>query len=134
MTAQTEDCRAIVVKFVDAFGDQRLDDALSLLHDEFVVHAAGDVPYSGDYSGPAGFLELITKISDALELTPSPQMQFLADGDKVVLHYRLRFTARASGESVEMSMAEVFTVRDGLIVELDVFYKNPSAVEALLAV
>jgi hypothetical protein len=33
-----------------------------------------------------------------------------------------------------MSMAEVFTVRDGLIVELDVFYKNPSAVEALLAV
>jgi hypothetical protein len=25
-------------------------------------------------------------------------------------------------------------VRDGLIVELDVFYKNPSAVEALLAV
>lgn len=42
MTAQTEDCRAIVVKFVDAFGDQRLDDALSLLHDELVVHAAGD--------------------------------------------------------------------------------------------
>jgi uncharacterized protein len=134
MTARTEDCRAIVVKFVDAFGDQRLDDALSLLHDEFVVHAAGDVPYSGDYCGPAGFLELITKISDALELTPSPQMQFLADADKVVLHYRLRFTARASGENVEMSMAEVFTVRDGLIVELDVFYKKPSAVEALLAV
>jgi hypothetical protein len=54
--------------------------------------------------------------------------------DKVVLYYRLTFTARASGESVEMSMAEVFTVHDGLIVELDVFYKNPSAVEALLAV
>jgi uncharacterized protein len=33
-----------------------------------------------------------------------------------------------------MSMAEVFTVRDGLIVELDVFYKNPSAVAALLVV
>jgi ketosteroid isomerase-like protein len=134
MTARTEDCRAIVVKFVDAFGDQRLDEALSLLHDDFVVHAAGDVPYSGDYRGAAGFLDLITKMSEVLELTPSPEMQFLADGDKVVLHYRLTFTGRASGESVEMSMAEVFTVRDGLIVELDVFYKNPSAVEALLVV
>jgi ketosteroid isomerase-like protein len=133
MTAEAEDCRAIVVKFVDAFGDQRLDDALSLLDDEFVVHAAGDVPYSGDYFGPTGFLELVTKISEMLELMPSPKMQFLADGDKVVLHYRLTFTARASGESVEMSMAEVFTVQEGLIMELDVFYKNPSAVEALLA-
>ena len=81
------------------------------------------------------------KIYEVLEPTPSPEMQYLVDDDKVVLYYRLTFTARASGESVEMSMAEVFTVHDGLIVELDgliveldVFYKNPSAVEALLAV
>jgi ketosteroid isomerase-like protein len=73
-------------------------------------------------------------MSEGLELTPSPDMQFIADGDKVVLHYRLTFTGRASRESVEMSMAEVFTIRDGLIVELDVFYKNPSAVKGLLAV
>jgi ketosteroid isomerase-like protein len=61
-------------------------------------------------------------------------MQLVADGDKVVLHYRLTFTARASGESVEMSMAEVGTVRDGLVTALDLFYKNPSAVQAPLAV
>jgi uncharacterized protein len=94
MTAQTEDSRALVGKFVDAFDDQRVDDALRLLHDEFLVHAAGDVPYSGDYSSPSGFLELITKMSEALELSPSPDMLFLADNDKVVLHYRLTFTAR----------------------------------------
>ena len=41
--------------------------------------------------------------------------------------------ARASGESVEMSLVEIYTVRGGLIVELDVYYKDPSAV-ALLAV
>jgi ketosteroid isomerase-like protein len=134
MTAQTEDCRAIVVKFVDAIVNQRVDEALSLLHDEIVVHAAGDVPYSGDYRGPAELFELLTKISEVLELTPSPETQVLADGDKVMLHSRLTFTARASGESVEMGVAEVYTVRDGLIVELDVYYKNPSAVEALLAV
>ena len=42
------DNREIVEMFVDAFGEGRLDEALSLLHDEFVVHAAGGVPYSGD--------------------------------------------------------------------------------------
>lgn len=68
-----------------------------------------------------------------LELTPSPDMQYLVDDDNVVLYYRLTFTARASGKSVEMGVAEVLTVRDGLIVELDVYYKNPSAVTALLA-
>lgn len=31
-----------------------------------------------------------------------------------------------------MSLVEVYTVRDGLIVELDVYYKDPSAVAALL--
>jgi ketosteroid isomerase-like protein len=46
----------------------------------------------------------------------------------------LTFTARASGKGVEMALVEVYTVRDGLIVELDVYYKDPSAVAALLAV
>jgi ketosteroid isomerase-like protein len=133
MTTQTEDSRALVVKFVDAFGEQRFDDARSLLHDEFVAHAAGDVPYSGDYRGAAGFLDLVTKMSEALDVTPTSAMHFIADGETVVLHYRLRFTGRASGNSAEMSMSEVFTIRDGLIIELDVFYKNPSAVRALLA-
>jgi hypothetical protein len=75
------------------------------------------------------------KIYDVLELAPSPQMQYLVDDEqeKVVLCYRLTFTVRKSGESVELSVAEVFSVRDGLIEELDVFYKNPSAVAALLA-
>jgi hypothetical protein len=44
------------------------------------------------------------------------------------------FTSRASGKSVEMRLVEVYTVRNGLIVELDVYYKDPSAVAALLAV
>ncbi len=126
--------QAIVEKFVVAFGEARLDDALSLLHADFVVHAAGGVPYSGDYQGAQGFSELITKMLPVLELTPSPEMEYLVDGDKVVIYYRLTFTARASGQSVEMSVAEVFTVRDGQIAELDVFYKDPSAVAALLTV
>ncbi|WNG93209.1 hypothetical protein [Mycobacterium sp. ITM-2016-00318] len=39
--------------------------------------------------------------------------------------YRLTFTSRASGQSVEMGMTEMFTVRGALVAELDVYYKNP---------
>ena len=41
-------------------------------------------------------------------------------------------TARASAKITEMGVAEVSWLRDGLIVEQDVYYKNPSAVAALL--
>jgi len=124
--------RAVVEKFVVAFGDGRLQDALSLLHDDFVIHAAGDVPYSGDYLGAEGFSELITKMVAILDFTPSTDMQYIVDGDNVVLHYRLAFTSRASGKSIETAVTEVFSVRDGLITDIDVYYKNPSAVAALL--
>jgi hypothetical protein len=41
-------------------------------------------------------------------------------------------TARASGESVEMRVVEVFIVCDGLFLDVDVYYKDPSALAALL--
>ena len=128
----TVDCRAVVEQFVAAFGEGRLRDALDLLHDDFIVHAAGDVPYSGDYVKAEGFTGLITRMTEMLDLVPSPDMQYLVDGDSVAIYYRLTFTGRGSGESVEMGVAEVFRVRDGLIAELDVYYKNPSAVTAIL--
>jgi ketosteroid isomerase-like protein len=117
-----------------AIVEERLDDARGLLHDEFIVHEAGGVPYSGEYRGPQGFFELLAKMSEAMELTLGQSVQFLLADNTVAVRSRLTFTARASGKSVEMSLVEVYTVRDGLIVELDVYYKDPSAVAALLAV
>jgi uncharacterized protein len=128
-----EDAQATVDRFIQAIVEERFDDARSLLHDEFVVHEAGGVPYSGEYYGPQGFFELFEKMNEDLELTPDPAIQYLLADDTVAMRYRLKFTARASGRSVEMSLVEVYTVRNGLIVELDVYYKDPSAVAELLA-
>jgi hypothetical protein len=47
--------------------------------------------------------------------------------------FRLTFTARSSGKHVEMDLVEIYTIRDGLIIKLDVYYKDPSAVAALIA-
>ena len=129
----TGDPKATVGGFVKAIAGEHLDDARALLHREFVVYEAGGLPYSGEYHGPDGFFELLGKMNQAMELTPGETFQYLLADDTVAIRGRLRFTSRATGKSVEMGLVEIYTVRDGLIVELDVYYKDPSAVAALLA-
>jgi ketosteroid isomerase-like protein len=127
------DPQATVGRFVQALIEGRVDDARSLLHDDFAVHEAGGLPYSGEYRGPQAFFELFANMNEQMELTPDPAIQYLLAHKTVAMRYRLKFTARATGVSVEMGLVEIYTVRDGLIAELDVYYKDPSAVAALLA-
>ena len=133
-TATPGDALATVQRFMTAIVEERLEDARGLLHGEFVAYEAGGVPYSGEYRGPQGFFDLLAKMTEGLEFTLGPAPQCLLAGDSVAVRSRVTFTSRASGKSVEMRLVEVYTVRNGLIVELDVYYKDPSAVAALLAV
>lgn len=126
--------QAVVGEFMKAIGEERLDDARALLHEDFVVHEAGGMPFSGEYYGPQGFFDLYAKMTADLVLTPGSAIQYLLAEDTVAMRFRLTLTARASGNSVEMNLVEVYTVRDGRIVDLDVYYKDPSAVAALLQV
>ncbi len=133
MAGEPKPPQEVVARFAKAVLEARLDDARLLLHDEFVTHEAGGLPYSGEYHGPQEFFELLGKMNAGLELTLGHSVQFLLADNTAAMRSRVTFTSRASGKSVEMSLVEIYTVRDGLIVELDVYYKDPSAVTALLA-
>ena len=122
-----------VGQFSKALGEKDLDQACTLLHHDLVVHEAGGLPYSGEYHGPQGFRELLAKMNESMELTAGPVTRDCLSDDTVVSRFRLTFTARTSGESVEMGLVELYKVQDGLIIELDVYYKDPSAGTALLA-
>ena len=124
---------AIVRRFSRALGDRDLTKVETLLHPDLVVHTAGGLPYSGDYYGPDGFLELFAAMTQAMDLTPGTLRQQSLDELTVVSRFRLRFVARASGKCAEMDLVEIYRLSDGLIVELDVYYKDPSAVAAMLA-
>jgi hypothetical protein len=132
-TTRADAALTTVQRFMNSMVEGDLDGARSLMHDDFVCYEAGGLPYSGDYHGPDGFFELVATIFGAMELTPGSDMQFLRADDTIAARFPLTFTARATGEKVHMTFVEVYTVRDGLITELDVYYKDPSAVTALLA-
>jgi uncharacterized protein len=124
---------ATVRRFMAATGVERRNERRSLLHDDFVVHEAEGLPFSGDYHGSEGFFELLKRMNDVLELRAGPVTTDPLGDDAVAARFRLTFTSRASGKSVEMGLVEIYTVRHGRIVELDVYYKDPAAVAALLA-
>jgi ketosteroid isomerase-like protein len=123
---------ATVRRFMAATGAERRNERRSLLHDDFVVHEAGGLPFSGDYHGSQGFFELLDRMNDLLELKAGPITIDPLGNDAVAARFRLTFLSRASGESVQMGLVEIYTVRDGRIAELDVYYKDPAAVAALL--
>jgi uncharacterized protein len=124
---------ATVRRFMAAAGAERMNERRSLLHDDFVVHEAGGLPFSGDYYGWQGFYELLNRMNDVLDLTAGPITTDSLGDDAVAARFRLRFISRASGESVEMGLVEIYTLLDGRIAELDVYYKDPAAVAAILA-
>ena len=124
---------ATVRRFMAATGAERRNERRSLLHDDFVVHEAGGLPFSGDYHGSQGFFELLNRMNDMLELTVGPITTDPLGDHAVAARFRLTFVSRASGKSVEMGLVEIYTVRDGRIAELDVYYKDPAAVAAILA-
>jgi uncharacterized protein len=124
---------ATVRRFMAAAGAERKNERCRLLRDDFVVHEAGGLPFSGDYHGSEGFFDLLNRMNDVLDLTAGPITTDPLGDDAVAARFRLRFISRASGESVEMGLVEIYTVRDGRIAELDVYYKDPSAVAAILA-
>lgn len=128
----TESSVEIVQKFSTAVREGDFEAMGRLLHDDFVAHEAGGLPYSGDYRGLSGFRDLLAKMNDAMTVSPGPFTSEPLGENAVALRFSLTFTARASGHSVTMDLIEVYTLRDGKIDDLDVYYKDPAAVTALL--
>lgn len=133
MSATTTAGLATVQNFYGLLGEGRFDDAVALLHDEVVFHESIDLPYGGDYHGKAGFAELGGKLMGLFDASPTGPIDFLSAGDLVIVRIPSRFTSRATGASVEMPVVEISSFRDGLIAEVDVYYKNPAAVAAIAA-
>jgi ketosteroid isomerase-like protein len=123
----------IVQRFSTAVREGDFEEMGRLLHDDFIAHEAGGLPYSGDYRGLSGFRNLLEKMNHAMTLSPGPFTSEPLGKNAVVLRFSLTFTARSSGRSVTMDLIEVYTLRNGKIVDLDVYYKDPAAVTALLA-
>jgi ketosteroid isomerase-like protein len=104
-----------------------------LMHDDVVVREAPTLPYGGDHRGPEGFVHVYETVQKLWEFTEEFKYTYIDAGpEKVLLMVEVGAIARATGRHVAMRLAEVFTLRDKKIAEIDVFYWDTAAMRDAL--
>ena len=118
--------------FWDSVRAGDLDGAFSVLHPDVTLREAEGLPYGGTYRGRDGVASLAEKTFAVFE-QEFREIEFIDGGDRVVARLDLVWTARATGKSFEVPIVDVYQFRDGLISDLDVYYKDSKAVAAVWA-
>lgn len=136
MSARVTDATRIVEAFEDALQNRwrsgsGLDAALEYLHPDVEVIEAPSMPYPGVFRGRDGFRELAARFGEIWEFPPGKTFDYMDDGAGRVMVLTLgRAIAKQTGREVEWRLAELFTVRDGLIVEIRPYYWDTAAIVA----
>jgi ketosteroid isomerase-like protein len=119
----------VVERFEDAFVRGDMDEILSLLSPDIVVHEAPSLPYPGDHQGHDGFLRLADAFNSVWEIVSDLDLTFMDAGEAhVVVLVAFDVVTRSTGVPLRLRLVEVYTVRDGRIADLDVYYRDTAAI------
>jgi len=119
----------VVERFQAAFIRGDMDEVMSLVSQDVVVHEAASLPYPGDHRGHDGFRRLVDGFNRVWEITSPLDLTFLDAGEEsVVVLVAYDVVARASGTPLRLEMVEVHTVRDGKIADLNIYYRDTAAI------
>jgi ketosteroid isomerase-like protein len=88
------------------------------------------VPFSGGFRGKDGVNEVLTNMSQSIEMTQFEPQTFIAEGDKVAVTGISRATVRATGNTYDNSWVHVFTFKDGKVSRFEAFGDTAAAVKA----
>ena len=123
----------VVQNFLGAFTSGDVETVFGkLTHPDIVIKEAESLPYGGDNKGIEGFQGLLGKMMASLELSVD-SFEVNDAGARVLVTLVMTFTSRASGRQVTVPGVELYTIRDGQVAEIDVYYKDTKAVTDLLA-
>ena len=125
-----EDNVAVVRAFTDALRSGDIRACAALLDDSNVFSEAASLPFGGDYVGAEGFRRMLGAVSRDFRVELDPP-EIAGTGDWVAVVVRGTFTSRATRRSMPVDCVDIYRVRDGKIVRVDVHYKEPAALAAL---
>jgi ketosteroid isomerase-like protein len=125
-----EDNVAVVRAFTDALRAGDIRACAALLDDSNVFSEAASLPFGGDYVGAEGFRRMLGAVSRDFRVELDPP-EIAGTGDWVAVVVRGTFTSRATRRSMPVDCVDIYRLRDGKIVRVDVHYKEPAALAAL---
>jgi ketosteroid isomerase-like protein len=102
------------------------------LADDFVLHEPPALPFGGDFLGAEGYLELVRQLQSYFELDVVSSKLTEARDDLLLCELVIRFKARETGESAEMSLVDLYHFdSNGKIYRVDGYYMDPDMIAAL---
>ena len=108
---------------VDAFGH--------LLDEEFGLEEAADMPDRDRYQGKDAFIANLKKLGEDFEELRIEPLEFVDLGEKLVVVVSMAGRGRASGAPVELTFAQLWTLREGKAVSLHDYASKAEALEAV---
>lgn len=110
--------RDLIVGGIEAAQAGDIEGFMAILHPEVEVFEPDYLPYGGTYHGRDGFLELFGKATAVIDFPTLEVISATADEERTVLLMKCKLAS--NGE--ETFITEHWTIEDGLVVEVRVFW------------
>lgn len=113
--------------------ERDLGTYLAAWHPEAVIREPGSLPYGGEYRGLEGVRRHAADFMRTWEaLQPGDERKldavFIDAGDHVIARWRLRARVPDGEGMLDMPMVGVYKLRDGKLVEAQMFYSDTATV------
>src|SRR5437899_10698115 len=91
------------------------------LASDCMIHESPGLPYGGTYRGPQGLVDVFARIHEAWSPFSFEPLEFIADGDYVVVLLTASGASRKTGRAFTLPLAEFWRFSEGKSFELRTF-------------
>jgi uncharacterized protein len=128
----TDSPNVALVRSLFAAWERQDMEAVFALYDPAIVWDNSTLPgpNAGVYRGREGVRQFLREWLEAFETHEIHAEDFIDAGDAVVVRVRVTGRGKASGAEVEMPRWNVYRIRDGLVIRIEIFETKAEALEA----
>ncbi len=114
----------VVGRYYAAANVGQFERVYDLLAPDAVLIEPESLPYAGRWEGLEAWRRFGTLFQSIWRPEVVGPVELFPNGDRVAARFVMRLASQATGRVVDMPLMEVFTVRDGRIAALEVFYAD----------
>ena len=104
------------------------DAVEAYLSDDLVIHEAPSLPFGGEYRGRRALRDLYATVMAYWDSPAVDIYSIVGDDTHVVALMHFTMTSKQSGHTFTQQMAEVSTVKDGLVTDMRIHYYDTAQV------
>jgi hypothetical protein len=122
----------IVQEGYEKFGSGDIEGLLNLFADDitWTVPKIENAAFAGKRKGKSAVGDFFSELNEAEDIQRFEPLEFIAQGDKVMVLGESAVTVKTTGKSYETEWVHVFHLRDGKVTEFKEFFDTAAASKA----